>query len=268
MKPSLNARVMEARTSTSVDGVGKVVRLVINIAGDNWQAFENAGFNLALESGALSGELLWSESAYAVPFENTFDVRLLIACPEEGASQFQQEAIALKEGDTVTLGEPVAYPFYAPINARGKLILIAAGCDVDIFRPLVKKIYDRDIEWMGEVRAYTGDDTGIDQIYLNNKNADAMHYLDDSGFRAFDALMARSSATVARLESVSSEQAIVEFARFIRSPSTYVYVAGDEAVIERLGEAVDSQLGQPGVWERIRNSLVTQNHWYSYFFKG
>ena len=129
----------------------------------------------------------------------------------------------------------------------------------------MKKIYDKDIEWMGEVRAYAGDDTGIESIYLNNKNSDAMHYLDDSGYRAFDALMARSSATVARLESVPIEQATVEFARFIRSPSTYVYVAGKQEVVERLGQAVDERLEQPGAWDRIVNNLKTENHWYSYF---
>jgi hypothetical protein len=264
MKPSVNARVMEMLISTSVDGVGQVVRLTLNIEGDNWETYRDAGLNIELDDGLITPTPVWVDEAYAVPFDHSFDVRLLIACPEQGASHFQKKASQLAEGDVVKISEPQAYPYHAPINSRGKLILLAAGCDVDIFRPLVKKIYERDIDWMGEVRAYSGDVTGIEQVYLNRKNRDAMHYLDDRGFRAFDALMARSSATVARLDGMSDEQAVIEFVRFIRSPSTYVYVAGREAVLEKLGETVDERLGQPGAWQRIRNELRAQNHWYSH----
>ncbi|KHF25508.1 hypothetical protein [Solemya velum gill symbiont] len=264
MKPSVNARVMETLINTSVDGVGQVVRLTLNVEGDNWKSYRDAGLNIELEDGSTTSAPVWVEEAYAVPFDNSFDIRLLVACPEQGASPFQKKAVELVAGDVVKVSEPLSYPYHAPINSRGKLILLAAGCDVDVFRPLVKKIYERDIDWMGEVRAYSGDVTGIEHVYLNNKNSDAMHYLDDLGFRAFDALMARSSATVARLHGMTEEQAVIEFVRFIRSPSTYVYVAGSEAVVEKLGETVDERLGQPGAWQRIRDELRTQNHWYSH----
>ncbi len=262
MPQPLTARVVESQLINQVDAVGRVMRLTLNLPGDNWQAFVDCGLTLQLPSGSQSDTPLWIDEIYQVPFEQSFDVRLLISCPEQGATQFQQQALQLPVDAQLEVLASVAYPFHAPINSRGKLLLLAAGCDVAIFRPLVKKVYARNVEWMAEVRAYAGEELGIEELYLNQKNRDLLHYLDDSAYRAFAAMMARTSASVARLDNLSGEQALIDFVRFIRSPSTYVYVAGQKAVIDRLGAAIDAAFA-PGTWQRIQQDLQQQSHWYA-----
>lgn len=262
MPQSVTGRVVENQLINQVEGVGRVLRLTLNVQGTDWQQYCDCGLLLQLPSGEQADAPLWVDQVNQVPFENSFDLRLLIGLPDKGATAFQQAVQSLPSEAIVQLGNRVNYPFHAPINPRGKLLLLAAGCDVAIFRPLVKTVYARKVEWMAEVRAYSGEQTGIETIYLNHKNTDLLHYLDETAYRAFGALMARTSATVSRLENLPSEQALIDFVRFIRSPSTYVYVAGQGAVIERLGAAVDAAFA-PGTWARIQHDLQQQSHWYA-----
>ena len=199
------------------------------------------------------------DDIYPVPYEDTFDIRIHIAEKPDSMNAVSQLA-KLRSGDVLELTGPLTSRFYPPISGRRQLVMIAANCQVDVFRPLVKKIYDYGLEWMGDVRIFFGD-TGLQQVYLNRVNQDLLHYYDESAHRAFDAVMSRSLPTIYQLADEPQEKHIADLVSLAKSTDSYFYVVGQEIVLQKMGQQINEQIGD-GQWQQLQNKLVQQGHWY------
>ena len=59
------------------------------------------------------------------------------------------------------------------------------------FRAFVKHIYNNVKDWKGKIRLFYGARSGLELLYLNDKDGDLTNYYDEDTFEAFHALSPR-----------------------------------------------------------------------------
>lgn len=240
-----------------------VIKLMLNLApqGRDFVAGADVAF-LAPGSEAPSGLRRYSiDSIGQVPFEESIDITLYVrdhgTVPDRSTLSFLAE---LRQGDSVPLYGPFAYPFYPPMGSRSNMILIGAGCGVVPFRHLAHKIQARRLDWMGKVLMLEGDETGLEHLYLNEPGVDQDQYFDGVTQRAFDALKTRYSATA--FDRTAGVQANVDALwRLMGQGRVYVYLAGYRAIADAMDRTMSDYLRLSGRWQEAKDALIRDGHW-------
>jgi ferredoxin--NADP+ reductase len=96
-----------------------------------------------------------------------------------------------KVGNTITITGPFALPFQVPDDKTANLIMIGMGTGIAPFRAFIKHIYREQGGWEGKVRLFYGARSGLELLYLNDKDGDLTNYYDEDTFEAFHAVSPR-----------------------------------------------------------------------------
>ncbi len=156
---------------------------------------------------------------------------------------------------------PFELPFVVPEDKQANLILIGMGTGIAPFRAFVKHIYKNVKDWKGKIRLFYGARSGLELLYLNNKDGDLTNYYDEETFEAFHALSPRPHwADPIELDKAIEDRA-AEIVEILSQANTYIYVAGYEKIHEMLNKAFSKILGSKEKWATRKAELVAGKKW-------
>ena len=166
-----------------------------------------------------------------------------------------------KVGDEITITGPHDLPFVVPEDKSANLILIGMGTGIAPFRAFVKHIYKNVKDWKGKVRLFYGARSGLELLYLNDKDGDLTNYYDETTFKAFHALSPRPHMNDPIALDTAIEERAAEIIDMLSQTNTYIYVAGYEKVKGMLDKAFSKILGSKEKWETRKSELVAGKKW-------
>jgi ferredoxin--NADP+ reductase len=166
-----------------------------------------------------------------------------------------------KVGDEITLTGPFDLPFVVPEDKSANLILIGMGTGIAPFRAFVKHIYHDVKDWKGKIRLFYGARSGLELLYLNDKDGDLTNYYDEATFEAFHALSPRPHWSDPIALDTAIESRAAEIVEMLSQTNTYIFVAGYEKIHEMLNKAFANILGSKEKWETRKAELVAGKKW-------
>jgi len=166
-----------------------------------------------------------------------------------------------KVGDEITITGPFGLPFELPEDKESDLLLIGLGTGIAPFRAFVKHIYNNVKDWKGKVRLFYGARTGLELIYMNDKNNDLTNYYDQDTFMAFKALSPRPHWADPIALDYALEQRSEEILNMLSKPNTHIFVAGHDKIRSLLDKAFIKMLGSKEKWENRKAELVAGKRW-------
>lgn len=164
-------------------------------------------------------------------------------------------------GDEITITGPFDLPFAVPEDKNANLILIGMGTGIAPFRAFVKHIFNNVKGWKGRIRLFYGARSGLELLYLNDKDGDLANYYDEATFKAFHALSPRPHWSDPIALDAAIEARAEEIFEMLSLANTYVYVAGYQKVKDKLDKAFATILGSKIKWETRKAELVAGKKW-------
>jgi ferredoxin--NADP+ reductase len=158
-------------------------------------------------------------------------------------------------GDVIEMSGPYGSAFQMPDDPTSNLLMVGMGTGIAPFRAFVKQIYDLKGGWQGKVRLFFGAKTGLELLYLNDKNSDLVNYYDQDTFKAFEAVSPRPALDAPVALDAAVEQNAGEVWQMINDPNTFVFVAGLSKAGEMLDNALGRIAGSPEKWQRKKAEL-------------
>ena len=166
-----------------------------------------------------------------------------------------------RPGDEVTITGPFGMPFKVPEDRSANLLLIGLGTGIAPFRALVKHIYNDVGDWKGKVRLLYGAHSGLELLYMNARRDDFTNYYDEETFKAFKALSPRPNWADPIAWDFAIEDRADEVWRMIEDESTYIYVAGQRAILESLDDLFGEMAESGSAWQDKKAELKAQGRW-------
>ncbi|MCR9017506.1 ferredoxin-NADP reductase [Aquiflexum gelatinilyticum] len=164
-------------------------------------------------------------------------------------------------GDVITVTGPFELPFKIPEDKNANLILIGMGTGIAPFRAFVKHIYADVKDWKGKIRLFYGAKSGLELLYLNDKDGDLTSYYDEATFEAFHALSPRPHWEDPISLDAAIEERAEEVLEMLSYSNTYIYIAGYEKVKENLNKAFINIMGSKEKWENRKAELIAGKKW-------
>ena len=164
-------------------------------------------------------------------------------------------------GDEITVTGPFELPFKVPSDKNANLILIGMGRGIAPFRAFVKHIYADVKDWKGKIRLFYGAKSGLELLYLNDKDGDLTSYYDEATFEAFHALSPRPHWQDPISLDAALEERAEEILEMLSYSNTYIYIAGYEKVKENLNKAFINIMGSKEKWENRKAELIAGKKW-------
>lgn len=169
-------------------------------------------------------------------------------------------------GETVLLTGPYGRQFLPPKDNNSNMLMIGVGTGIAPFRAFMKHIYEERKEWKGKVRLFYGAKTGMDLLYMNDKNADLSLYYDQETFKAFEALSPRPHFDEPEQVEESLKEHSSEVWDLVKDPNTYVYVSGLSRLEGRLDKTMTEFAGSDDAWLNLKKELVDSGRWSTLFY--
>lgn len=166
-----------------------------------------------------------------------------------------------RAGDLIALAGPFDSPFKLPDDPASNLIMVGLGTGIAPFRAFIRYIYDTVGGWKGKVRLFYGAKTGMELLYMNDRNNDLANYYDEKTFKAFEAVSPRPALDAPIDLQRTLKQNGDEIWLLMSQPNTYVYVAGLERVREMLDSAMMAIIGSQEKWERRKAEMSAGGRW-------
>ena len=164
-------------------------------------------------------------------------------------------------GDFITITGPHNLPFEVPEDKNSNLILIGMGTGIAPFRAFVKHIYKNVKDWKGKIRLFYGARSGLELLYLNDKNGDLTNYYDESTFKAFHALSPRPHWADPIALDAAIEARAEEIIEMLSQSNTHIFVAGYEKISVMLNKAFSNILGSEEKWKTRKAELIAGKKW-------
>ncbi|MDM8545129.1 FAD-binding oxidoreductase [Candidatus Venteria ishoeyi] len=160
-----------------------------------------------------------------------------------------------KVGDTVSVTGPYRSVFNIPTDKNANILMIGTGTGIAPFRSFIEAIYKQEGEWNGKVRLFYGVKTGLDLLYMNDKNNDLTNYYHQDTFNAYSALADKplSGEEVGLEKSLKNNQQ--EVWDLINLPDTYVFIAGLAKISSSLDTVMTQAAGSEQNWEALKQKL-------------
>lgn len=171
-----------------------------------------------------------------------------------------------KPGDIVQLSGPYGRHFMAPRDNTCNMLMIGVGTGIAPFRAFMKHIYGERKEWKGQVRLFYGARTGMDLLYMNDKNGDLTNYYDEETFKAFEALSPRPHADEPEEVEKTIEEHAQEVWELIKDPKTYVYVSGLSRLEDKLDGILGKLAGSEEAWLKMKAAMEASGRWSTLFY--
>ena len=166
-----------------------------------------------------------------------------------------------KVGDKITLTGPFELPFTVPEDREANLILIGMGTGIAPFRAFIKHIYENEKDWKGKVRLFYGAKSGLELLYLNEKDGDLTNYYDEETFEAFHALSPRPHWSDPIALDSALEGRTAEILEMLSKSNTYIYVAGYANIRDMLDKSFSKILGSEESWKTRKAELIAGKKW-------
>jgi len=166
-----------------------------------------------------------------------------------------------KVGDEITLTGPFGLPFDLPEDKNSDLLLIGLGTGIAPFRALIKHLYTNVKDWKGKVRLFYGARSGLELLYMNDKNDDLTSYYDEGTFEAFQALSPRPHWADPIALDYALEQRTEEILQMLDKSNTHVFVAGHDKIGDMLDKAFTTIMGSKEKWENRKAELIAGKRW-------
>lgn len=166
-----------------------------------------------------------------------------------------------RAGDQITITGPHGLTFEVPEDHATNLILVGMGTGIAPFRAFIKHIYKEVKDWRGEIMLFYGARSGLETLYLNDKDGDLTQYYDKDTFNAFQALSPRPEWEDAILLDAIMEERADEILALLAQSNTRIYVAGYAQVGEMLDKAFSVILGSEEKWALRKAELKAGNKW-------
>ena len=135
------------------------------------------------------------------------------------------------------------------------------GTGIAPFRAFVKNIYKNVKDWKGKIRLFYGARSGLELLYLNDKDGDLTNYYDEETFEAFHALSPRPHMADPIALDVAIEERAAEILEMLGQANTHIYVAGYEKIRDMMDKAFSKILGSKEKWETRKAELVAGKKW-------
>ena len=171
-----------------------------------------------------------------------------------------------KKGDEITVTGPFQLPFRVPEDKTANLILIGMGTGIAPFRAFIKHIYKNVKDWQGQIRLFYGARSGLELLYLNDKDGDLTNYYDEATFQAFHALSPRPHWADPIELGKALEGQTEELKKLLNQSNTYIYVAGYETILDKLNKAFSNILGSEEKWRLRKAELIAGRKWAEIIF--
>ena len=166
-----------------------------------------------------------------------------------------------KPGDEIKIAGPYGLAFDVPDDKSSDLLLISMGTGIAPFRAFVKHIYKDLGGWSGKVRLFYGAKSGLEMLYMNDKQNDFVNYYDEDTFKAFAAVSPRPHMDDPIPLDEALEKNAHEVWEMVLKPNTHVYVAGLDKMIEPLDKAFAKMAGGADKWESRKAELKAGKRW-------
>ena len=166
-----------------------------------------------------------------------------------------------KVGDEITITGPHHLPFIVPEDKTSNLILIGMGTGIAPFRAFIKHIYKNVKGWKGKIRLFYGALSGLELLYLNDKDGDLTNYYDEETFEAFHAISPRPHMNDPIALDLAIEERAAEILEMLSKTNTYIYVAGYDKIKDMLDKSFSYILGSEEKWETRKAELVAGKKW-------
>lgn len=171
-----------------------------------------------------------------------------------------------RAGDSIQLTGPYGRHFMPPRDNTCNLLMIGIGTGIAPFRAFLKHIYGERKEWKGKVRLFYGAKTGMDLLYMNDKNDDLTNYYDKETFKAFEALSPRPHVDEPADVERSIRENRQEVWELVQDPKTHVYVSGLARLEETLKKSMIELAGSDQAWEDLKKKLEAEGRWSTLFY--
>jgi ferredoxin--NADP+ reductase len=166
-----------------------------------------------------------------------------------------------KTGDEITITGPFTLPFVVPEDKTANLILIGMGTGIAPFRAFIKNIYRNVQDWQGQIRLFYGAKSGLELLYLNDKDGDLTQYYDEATFDAIQALSPRPEWSDPIALDKALEDRAEEVLELLGKANTHIYVAGYEKVNDLLNKAFANIMGSKEKWDIRKAELIAGRKW-------
>jgi ferredoxin--NADP+ reductase len=164
-------------------------------------------------------------------------------------------------GDKITVTGPHQLPFFVPEDKTANLILVGMGTGIAPFRAFVKHIYSNVKDWQGKIRLFYGAKSGLELLYLNDKDGDLTNYYNEATFEAFHALSPRPAFADPIALDAKIEERAADILEMLSYANTHIFVAGYEKVREMLDKSFANIMGSAENWETRKAELIAGNKW-------
>ncbi len=164
-------------------------------------------------------------------------------------------------GDALTLTGPYGRHFLVPRDESANLLMIGIGTGIAPFRAFIKHVYEERGSWRGKIRLFYGAKTPLEMLYLNDVHNDLGQYYDQETFQAFQALSPRPYFDEPPAVEERLREHSLEVRELLQDPKTYVYVAGQEKMSEKLDEALSEVAGSQEKWRAAKEKLISGRRW-------
>jgi len=172
----------------------------------------------------------------------------------------------LAPGDEISVTGPYGRHFLPPRDNTCNLLMIGVGTGIAPFRAFIRHIYEDRKEWKGKVRLFYGARTGMDLLYMNEKNNDLGLYYDQETFKAFESMSPRPRFDEPAQVERSVKENAGEVWDLVQDLKTYVFVAGLSRLEERLDTVLAEMAGSAEAWQALKKSMVAQRRWSTLFY--
>ena len=167
----------------------------------------------------------------------------------------------LPVGSAIAFSGPSGHPFAIPTDRQSPLLMIGMGTGIAPFRGLINRIYDTLGGWEGKVRLFYGARSGLEMLYMNDQNQDLANYFDQSTFKAFQAVSPRPHFDEPPAIELAIEQNAAEVKEMLLNGKTQVFIAGPQAMLGKVEEALANIVGGTEAWATLRQNLLASGRW-------
>jgi len=158
-------------------------------------------------------------------------------------------------GDTISVTGPYRNPFTMPTDKSANMLMIGTGTGIAPFRAFIENIYKQEGGWDGQIKLFYGAKTGLDLLYMNDKNNDLTNYYHEDTFNAYSALADKPLAGDERGLENSLKENLEEAWDLINKPNTYIFIAGLAKISSSLDMVMTHAAGSEQTWNDLKQKL-------------
>jgi ferredoxin--NADP+ reductase len=170
-------------------------------------------------------------------------------------------------GDRIEISGPYGRQFHPPRDNSKNILMIGVGTGIAPFRAFMKFLYREQSKWQGKVRLFYGGQTGMDMLYMNDKNGDIANYYDEETFKAFEALSPRPHFDEPAQIDQSIRDNAAEVWELLQDPNTYVYISGLSKLEAKLDATLAELAGSEDAWQKQKHRLLDDARWATLFYE-